>query len=100
MKTTTLLFLLATILTVRAERAGATSDADSSSARLTLAEVARAVCERNPAIREALRKWEAAKHRIIQEGAWDDLKVASTSKVRRYVDVPPESFTDQMLSIE
>ena len=58
------------------------------------------VLERNPAIREALRRWEAAKQRVIQEGAWDDLRVSGTSKVRRYVDVPPNAFTDQMVSVE
>ena len=67
---------------------------------LSLSEVTRAVSERNPAIREALRRWEAAKQRVIQEGAWDDLKVSGTAKARRYVDVPPNAFTDQMVSVE
>jgi outer membrane protein TolC len=62
--------------------------------------VTRLVSERNPAIREALRRWEAAKQRVIQEGAWDDLRVSGTSKVRRYVDIPPNAFTDQMVSVE
>lgn len=100
MKTTTLLLLL-TFLSLTADGAADTgADATASSSRLTLNGVIRVVRERNPAIREAVRKWEAAKERVRQEGAWDDLKVGGTSKVRRYVDVPPESFTDQMLAIE
>ncbi len=37
---------------------------------------------------------------MTQEGAWDDLKVSGTSKVQRYVDIPPNAFTDQALSVE
>ena len=66
----------------------------------SLREVTHAVSERNPAIKEALRRWEAAKQRVIQEGAWDDLKFSGASRVRRYVDVPPNAFTDQMVSVE
>jgi len=60
----------------------------------------RAVSERNPSIEEALRKWDAARQRVIQEGAWDDLQFSGTTRARRYVDIPPNAFTDQMLSVE
>src|SRR5205814_9702623 len=53
-----------------------------------------------PAIREAVRRWEAAKQRVIQEGAWDDPRLSGMTKVRRYVDIPPNAFTDQMISVE
>jgi outer membrane protein, heavy metal efflux system len=99
MKIITLFLLLLTTCSVRAEHATDGGDRNGPS-RLSLSEVTRTVLERNPAIQEALRKWEAAKLRVTQESAWDDLKVAGTSKVRRYVDVPPNAFTDQMLSVE
>ncbi|MDP9254697.1 MAG: TolC family protein [Verrucomicrobiota bacterium] len=99
MKTTTLLLLLFLTLTVQAEPAtGGASDALLP--RLSLDEVTRVVLNRSPALREALKQWEAAKQRVTQEGAWDDLKVSGTSKVRRYIDIPPNAFTDQMLSVE
>src|SRR5256714_1658186 len=100
MNTHTLLFLLVTTLSLPSELAGGTDERGGPSRALSLREVTRIVAERNPAIREALRRWEAAKQRVIQEGAWDDLRVSGTSKVRRYVDVPPNAFTDQMVSVE
>ena len=100
MKTNTLLLLLLTTLSQPTELARGTDESGGPSRGLSLSEVTRVVSERNPAIREALRRWEAAKERVIQEGAWDDLRVSGTSKVRRYVDVPPNAFTDQMVSVE
>ncbi|MBA3830747.1 MAG: TolC family protein [Chthoniobacterales bacterium] len=99
MKTLTLLLL--TTLSLHAEHAGDDgARATASSSPLSLREVTRNVVAQNPAIREALRKWEAAKQRVAQEGAWDDLRVSGTSTVRRYVDIPPNAFTDQMVSVE
>lgn len=100
MKTHTLLLLLLTTLSLRAESAGKGGGDGAALHRLSLSEVTRAVSERNPAIREALRRWEGARQRVIQEGAWDDLKFSGNSKVRRYVDVPPNAFTDEMVSVE
>ena len=100
MKTHTLLFLLLTTLSLPTELAAGTDEPGGPSRALSLREVTRVVSERNPAIREALRRWDAAKQRVIQEGAWDDLRVSGTSKVRRYVDIPPNAFTDQMVSVE
>ena len=100
MKTNTLLFLLVTTLSLPADLAGGTDEPGGPLRPLSLGEVTRIVAERNPAIREALRRWDAAKQRVIQEGAWDDLRVSGTSKVRRYVDIPPNAFTDQMVSVE
>ena len=100
MKTHTLLFLLLTTLSLRAEPAGKNGEPEAPLHPFSLREVTHAVSERNPAIKEALRRWEAAKQRVIQEGAWDDLKFSGTSRVRRYVDVPPNAFTDQMVSVE
>jgi cobalt-zinc-cadmium efflux system outer membrane protein len=98
MKTHTLLLLLLT--TLSAEAAGRNGELDLPSPPLSLSGIVRAVSERNPSIEEALRKWDAARQRVIQEGAWDDLQLSGTTRVRRYVDIPPNAFTDQMLAVE
>jgi cobalt-zinc-cadmium efflux system outer membrane protein len=59
-----------------------------------------AVLANNAAIQQALRKWGAAKARVTQEAAWDDVKVSGSSRAARFVDVAPNSFTDQMASVE
>ena len=68
--------------------------------RLSLGEVTRAVLTHNLSIEEARQKWEAAKNRVIQEAAWDDLKVSTHSVTARFVNIAPNAFTDQSLSIE
>jgi outer membrane protein TolC len=65
-----------------------------------LGDVTSAVLANNPAIQQALKKWAAAKARVTQEAAWDDLKVSGSSRAARFVDVAPNSFTDQMASVE
>src|ERR1700730_14218350 len=106
MKTHTLLYLLLATLSLRAELAGKNVESDAPLHSLSLRDVTRAVSERNPAIKEALRRWDPARkrvpggwdpgnQRVMQEGAWDDRKVAGRAKARRYVDVPPNAFTDQ-----
>lgn len=60
----------------------------------------RAVLARNPAIEEARQKWEAARERVIQEAAWDDLKVSVNSVAGRFVNISPNAFADQSLSLE
>jgi outer membrane protein TolC len=44
--------------------------------------------------------WGAAKARVTQEAAWDDLKVSGNSRAARFVDVAPNAFTDQLVSVE
>ncbi len=56
--------------------------------------------EKNPAIKEAENRWRAARARVRQVNAWDDPRVAGESRVRRFVDIPPNAFTDQTLAIE
>jgi cobalt-zinc-cadmium efflux system outer membrane protein len=58
------------------------------------------VLANNPAIQQALRRWSAAKARVTQEAAWDDLKVGGSSRAARFIDIAPNSFTDQILSVE
>jgi outer membrane protein TolC len=93
------LFYLVLTSVVRAEDLGQTG-VEMPRSRISLREVTRIVLANNPAIQQALRKWNAARARIIQEGAWDDLRLSGTSRAARFVDVAPNAFTDQMVSVE
>src|SRR5438270_967095 len=93
-----LLFYLSLVSISRAESADAGSEAPRT--RISLREVTSIVLAKNPAIQQALRKWNAAKSRVSQEAAWDDLRVSGTSRAARFVDVAPNAFTDQMVSVE
>src|SRR5437762_3920122 len=100
MKTTTLSILLATFLLLRTQIAAEGGESGSASSRLSLTEVTRVVLANNPVIKEAENRWYAAIQRVRQAYAWDDPHVAGESRMRRFVDVPPNAFTDQTLSIE
>jgi cobalt-zinc-cadmium efflux system outer membrane protein len=101
MKTTYLLLLSTTLtLSVGAEPSAAAGEGGSSEGSLSLGEVTSAVLANNPAIQQALKKWGAAKARVTQEGAWDDLTVSGSSRAARFVDVAPNAFADQMVSVE
>jgi len=93
-----LLFYLSLVSISRAESGDAGSEAQR--ARISLSEVTSIVLANNPAIQQALRKWSAAKARVTQEGAWDDLRVSGSSRAARFVDVAPNAFTDQIVSVE
>jgi len=94
-----LLLYLALASITRAEES-ANAGPEAHPARISLREVTSVVLANNPAIQQALKKWAAAKARITQEGAWDDLRISGSSRAARFVDVAPNSFTDQMASIE
>src|SRR6266480_2995161 len=100
MKTTTFLVLLTTSLAIRNQIAADGGEYGAASSRLSLGEVTRAVLENNPAIKEAESRWQAAIHRVRQANAWDDPRIAGESRVRRFVDIPPNAFMDQTLAIE
>jgi len=102
MKTTTFLTLLATtLLSVRAEHAPENGVSEAPlAARLSLTAVTRAVLENNLAIREADNRWRAAQERVRQATAWDDLKVSADSEFKRFVNIPPNAFTDQAVTVE
>jgi len=93
--------LLYVVLTsiLRAEESG-DAGTKASPARISLGEVTLAVLENNPAIQQALKKWSAAKARVTQEAAWDDFRISGNSRAARFIDVAPNSFTDQMVSVE
>jgi len=66
---------------------------------LTLAGAGREALARNPGVQEALSQWNAAKERIPQEGAWDDLQLSAMSRLARFVSIPRNGFADQTLSV-
>src|SRR5436305_406241 len=100
MKTKSLSVLLVTSLLLCSQIAADGGEDGAASRGLSLAEVTRAVRANNPAIKEAEHRWRAAIQRVRQAYAWDDPRVAGESRVRRYVDVPPNAFMDQTLAIE
>ena len=101
MKTTYLLLLnLTLILSLRTANAGESDTRPVRSNGLSLSEVTAAALENNPAIKEAENRWSAAIQRVRQANAWDDPRIGGESRVRRFVDVPPNAFMDQTLGIE
>ena len=101
MKTTYLLLLTTTLtFAATAEPSADAAEGEASTRSLSLSEVTSAVLSNNPAIKEALKKWNAASARIPQAAAWDDPKISGESRVQRYVSIPPNAFTDQMVGVE
>jgi outer membrane protein TolC len=94
-----LLFYLVLTSVIRAEDLEHVA-VEPTRSRISLREVTRIVLANNAAIQQALRKWNAARARVTQEGAWDDLRLSGTSRAARFVDVAPNAFTDQMVSVE
>ena len=100
MKTTYLLLLSLTLpLTLRTALAG-NDDNTVRQGRLLLSDVIRAVGENNPSVRAADARWQATKARVPQAAAWEDLGLQGESVVGRFVDIPPNSFTDQSVMLE
>jgi outer membrane protein TolC len=100
MKTNYLLpFYLALTSILRAEESG-DAGAEAPRAHISLPEVTKVVLANNPAIKEAENRWRAAVQRVGQANAWDDPRIAGDSRVRRFVDVPPNAFMDQSLTVE
>ena len=67
---------------------------------LSLGQVTRDVLAHNPRIREARANWQATRERIPQAAAWADLRVGADSVLGRFVDISPNGFTDQRVSLE
>ena len=101
MKTTYLLLLsLTLVLPCQIVDAGEGGSRPAEGESLSLREVTAVALANNAAIKEALRKWNAARARILQAAAWDDLRLSGESRLRRFVDVQPNAFMDQALSLE
>jgi outer membrane protein, heavy metal efflux system len=99
---TILTFLVISIMLRQTPGGESSKPADpfKGSKTLSLSQVIAVVLEHNPMIRSARAKWIAAKERIPQAGAWDDLKVGTNIVFGRFVSVPANAFTDQMVSVE
>ena len=67
---------------------------------LSLERVTRAALQKNPALKAARATWQAKRERIEQEAAWEDPKLTFRSLLGRFVDIGPNGFTDQMVSLE
>src|SRR5437016_4115593 len=100
MKTNYLLpFYLALTSILRADESG-NAGTEAPRAHISLREVTKVVLANNPAIKEAENRWRAAKARVTQASAWDDLKVSGDSRVKRFVEIPPNAFMDQSATVE
>src|SRR5207248_7785968 len=99
MKTTYLLLNLVLALIFRTAQAG-DNDSAVREGRLSLDEVTNVVLANNPAIKEAENRWRAGKERVRQATAWDDPRVGGESRLRRFVEVPPNAFMDQSVTVE
>jgi outer membrane protein TolC len=82
----------------RAESPNKSGDAPGSA--LSLSAVTESVLANNPSLKEARAKWEALKQRVPQARAWEDLKIGGKNLLGRFVEIAPNGFTDQMLSVE
>ncbi|MDB6068731.1 MAG: Outer rane efflux protein [Pedosphaera sp.] len=67
---------------------------------LSLDSVVSAVLSNNPSLKAARANWEAMKERIPQARAWEDPRATVDLNAGRFVDVPPNSFTDQRFMVE
>jgi cobalt-zinc-cadmium efflux system outer membrane protein len=67
---------------------------------LSLDQVVSAVISNNPSLKAARANWEAMKERIPQARAWEDPRAGFDFKAGRFVNVQPNSFTDQSLMLE
>jgi len=96
-----MLLVMSTLISQTFSREGrkATNPSEGS-ASLSLSQVVASVREHNPMIQSARAKWIASKERIPQAAAWEDLKVGTNIVLGRFVSVPANAFTDQMVSIE
>jgi cobalt-zinc-cadmium efflux system outer membrane protein len=76
------------------------TDPSEGSSNLSLSQVIASVLAHNPMIQSAQAKWFAAKERIPQAAAWEDLRIGTNNVFGRFVSVPANAFTDQTVSIE
>jgi outer membrane protein, heavy metal efflux system len=67
---------------------------------LSLEEVTRKALARNPTVAAARARWRMARQRIPQEAAWGDPTLNFRSVLGRFVQIPPNGFTDQTVSLE
>lgn len=73
---------------------------EQGASRLSLAQVLATVAAENPSIKAAEAKWQAMKARVPQAAAWEDLRLQAQSLAGRFVNINPNGFTDQSLTLE
>lgn len=66
----------------------------------SLAQVTAEALQNNPSIKAALSKWAAMKARVPQAEAWDDPRMSADFNAARFVDVSPNAFMDQTVTLE
>jgi cobalt-zinc-cadmium efflux system outer membrane protein len=94
-------FLLLTLLPVCLTGFAHSADnADLTSGSFTLGTITDEALRNNPSIRAALSKWTAIKARVTQAGAWDDPRASANFNAARFVEVPPNAFMDQTVTLE
>jgi cobalt-zinc-cadmium efflux system outer membrane protein len=91
--------LLFSIFFVNAARAAEKTDTLETQS-FTLASVIGVALRDNPSIQAALSKWTAMKARGPQAAAWDDPRVSANFNAARFVEVPPNAFMDQTVTLE
>jgi outer membrane protein TolC len=74
--------------------------APNSNEVLSLDEITREVLTNNPSLKAATANWQAMRERIPQARAWADPRAGFDQRIARFVSVPPNSFTDQRLTVE
>lgn len=98
--TVTILVILTMLRQSSGEQSRKLTDPPGLSKSLSLSQVIALVLTQNPMIQSARAKWIAATERIPQAGAWEDLKVGANVVLGRFVSVPANAFTDQLVNIE
>jgi len=96
----TSLFLCSLLVIISARAESPKPSHTSSPATLSLDAITESVLANNPALKEGRARWQALKQQAPQAAAWDDVKVSGSTRLARFVDVPANSFTDQMFSVE
>ena len=97
---TTYPLLLSLTLTLSLPPLLAGRESDFPRGQLSLGEVIRVVAAENPSIKAAEAKWRGMKARVPQAAAWEDLRLQAQSLAGRFVNVSPNSFTDQSVMLE
>ena len=67
---------------------------------LSLEEVTQKALAKNPAVSTSQARWRMATERIPQAAAWEDPKLNFRSLLGRFVQIPANGFTDQMIGLE
>ena len=73
---------------------------NATSGSVTLGSLTCEALRNNPSINAALSRWMAMRERVPQAAAWDDPRVSSAFNAARFVEVPPNAFMDQTVTLE